>query len=58
MYHPFSFPPFQSIGPHFLEYNLHIPSSDDSHLKNPRSHSVQGLFDVIAVEYPNRQTTE
>ena len=48
-------PHFILISPPFLEYNLHIPSSDDSNLNIPYSHSVQGLFDVIAVEYPNRQ---
>jgi len=42
--------------PPFLEDNLHIPSSDDHHLKIPRSRLAQGLFDVIAVEYPNHLT--
>jgi len=58
MYHPFLLPPITSHinWPLFLEYNLHIPSSDDNHSKNPRSHLVQGLFDVIAVEYPNPQS--
>jgi len=48
-------PHFKSIGPPFLEYNLHIPSSDNSHLNNPRSHLVRGRLDVIAVEYPDRE---
>ena len=58
MYHPFLLPPITSQinWPPFLEYNLHIPSSDDNHSKNPHSRSVQVLFDVIAVEYPNRQS--
>jgi len=47
---------FQINWPPFLEDNLHIPSSDDHHLKIPRSCLAQGFIDVIAVEYPNRLT--
>ena len=32
---------------------MHITSSDDHHSQNPCSHSVQGIIDDIAVEYPN-----
>jgi len=59
MYHPFLLPPITSHinWPPFLEYNLHIPSSDDNDSKNPCSYLVKSLFDVIAVEYPNHLST-